>query len=165
MNSKHWKQCLLTPLVISFTLQAQAPADGSKASGQVTVAQLTPRQVREGSAKPIGAYDPAQKLRISFGLRPPHMDEEKQFLEDLHTKGSPDFMKFLTQQQWIARFAPSAEDEQAVVDWAQSQGLSVTHRFPNRLLVDVEAPVANIQKALGVSISRYQISGGDVFLE
>jgi hypothetical protein len=35
-----------------------------------------------------------------------------------------------------------------VVDWAKSQGLSITYRFPNRLLVDAESTAATIEKAL-----------------
>ena len=45
------------------------------------------------------------------------------------------------------RFSPSAADEQAVLDWAKSQGLTVTQRFPNRMLVNLEAPVARLEKA------------------
>jgi hypothetical protein len=87
------------------------------------------------------------------------MAEEEQFLEALHTKGSPEFMHFLTADEWNARFSPSPQDEQAVVDWAQAQGLTVTQRFANRLLVDVEAPVSAIEAALGVKINSYAIGG------
>ncbi len=117
----------------------------------------TPRAVEDGSAKIIGHYNPDQKLRLVFGLQPPHPEEEEQFLQELQTKGSPNFQKFLKPEEWIARFSPSKQDEQAVVDWAESQGLTVTHRYPNRLLVDVEATVATIEKALDVTINRYQL--------
>jgi len=83
--------------------------------------------------------------------------EEEELLRELQDKNSPQFHKFLSQEEWNARFAPSREDEQAVVDWAKSQGLTVTQRYPNRLLVDVEAPVASIEKALNVSINHYQL--------
>jgi hypothetical protein len=102
-------------------------------------------------------------LRLVFGLQPPHMDEEKQFLQELQTKGSPNFQHFLTPKEWNARFAPSKQDEQAVVDWAKNQGLTVTHRYPNRLLVDVEAPVATIEKALNIKINSYQSDSRVVF--
>jgi hypothetical protein len=85
------------------------------------------------------------------------MAEEEQFIKELETRGSPNFHQFLTAEEWNARFAPSAEDEQKIVDWAQSQGLTVTNRFANRLLVDVEAPVGVIEKAFGVTINNYQV--------
>jgi predicted secreted protein len=102
-------------------------------------------------------------LRLTFALIPPHMDQEKQLIEELHDRKSPLFHKFLTQQQWNDRFAPSADDEQAVVDWAQSQGLTITKRFPDRLLVDVEAPVGVIEKALNIKINSYTMGSQTYF--
>ena len=124
---------------------------------QRTSIEQTPRAVREGSAQLIGHYDSNQMLRLVFALKPPHLEEEEQFLNQLQDKDSPLFHKYLSEKEWNERFAPSAQDEQAVVAWAQSQGLTITQRFPNRLLVDVEAPVAIIEKALDVAINRYQL--------
>ena len=111
----------------------------------------------DGSAVLVSHYNSEQKLRLVLAVQPPRMAEEEQFLKELQTKGSPNFHKFLTADEWNARFAPSAADEQAVVDWARSQGLSVTNRFANRLLVDVEAPAGVIEKAFGVTINNYRL--------
>ena len=117
----------------------------------------TPPAVVDGSAKLVQHYNSSQMLRLTLGLQPPHMAEEKQFLQDLQTKGSPDFHHFLSPEEWTKRFDPSEQDEQAVVDWAKAQRLNVTHRFPNRLLVDVEGPVSAIEKAFNVTINLYQL--------
>ena len=50
-----------------------------------------------------------------------------------------------------------------MVDWAQAQGMTVTNRFANRLLVDVEAPVSTIEAALGVKINSYVIGGASYY--
>jgi hypothetical protein len=113
--------------------------------------------VREGRATLVSHYNPNQKLRLVLNIRPPHLADEDAFIKDLTTKGSPGFHKFLSQDEWNARFAPSAEDEQSVVDWAQSANLTVTKRFPNRLLVDVEATAGTIEHAFGVTINNYQV--------
>jgi hypothetical protein len=118
---------------------------------------FTPQAVREGRAVAVSHYNPEQKLRLALNLQPPHLAEEDAFIEQLVTKGSPGFHKFLSQDEWNARFAPSAADEQAVVDWAQSAGLTVTQRYPNRLLVDVEGTAGTIEKAFGVTINNYQV--------
>jgi Bacterial Ig-like domain (group 3)/Pro-kumamolisin, activation domain len=117
----------------------------------------TPAKVLNGEAAYVKHYDPAKMLRLAIALKPPHMAEERQFLEDVQNKNSPLFHQFLSDADWIARFAPAAADEQAVVDWAQSQGLTLTQRFPNRLVVDVEAPAGTIEKALGVVINNYEV--------
>ncbi|MGA2170762.1 MAG: protease pro-enzyme activation domain-containing protein, partial [Terracidiphilus sp.] len=122
-----------------------------------TLANHMPAKVLDGTAIRVSHYNPDQKLRLVLTVQPPHMAEEEQFIKELVTKGSPNFHKFLTQDQWNERFGPSVEDEQAVVDWAQSVGLTVTHRYPNRLLVDVEGTAGTIEKAFGVTINNYQV--------
>jgi hypothetical protein len=137
-----------------------ASAAGQAQTGAATeLPGLVPPAVVNGAAVAAGSFRSAQMLRLVFGLQHPHITEEEQFLEALHTKGSPEFMHFLTADEWNARFSPSPRDEQAVVDWVQAQGLTVTHRFANRLLVDVEAPVSAIEAALAVKINSYAIGG------
>jgi|HubBroStandDraft_6_1064221.scaffolds.fasta_scaffold00195_25 hypothetical protein len=144
-------------MFLALCVFASWPALGQESEGLVALANHTPSQVLDGTATVIGAYDPQQTLRLVLAVQPPHMAEEEQFIEELETKGSPNFHQFLTPEEWNARFAPSAEDEQKVVDWATSQGLTVTNRFANRLLVDVEAPASVIERAFGVSINNYQV--------
>lgn len=122
-----------------------------------------PVQLRNGRARLVAHFDPQQMLRLTFGLQPPRLAEEEQFLQELMTPGSPNFHKFLTPDQWVARFSPSVADEQAVVDWARAQGLTITRRFPNRLIVDVEAPVATVERALQVRINSYLLDGYSYF--
>src|SRR5208283_250352 len=61
------------------------------------------------------------------------------------------------------RFAPSPENERAVIDWARSQGMTITHRYPNRTLVDAEATVATLQRAFGVNIDLYKLKDQSFF--
>ncbi|MGA3080976.1 MAG: protease pro-enzyme activation domain-containing protein [Terracidiphilus sp.] len=141
--------------------QASTTSQGNPAStplvSSVRLAGHTAHQVLDGTAIRVSHYDPALKLRLVLAVQPPNMAAEEQFLQQLQTKGSPNFHKFLTAGEWNARFAPSVEDEQKVVDWAKSQGLTVTNRFANRLLVDVEAPVGVIEQVFGVTINNYQV--------
>lgn len=117
-------------------------------------------QVLNGTAILQGHYNPEQKLRLAVVLALPHPAEEKQFLEDLQDKKSPLFHQFLTPQEWSARFGPTEQSEQSVLDWAQSQGLTVTHRYNSRLVVDLEAPAGTIEKALNLVMNSYQLPPG-----
>ncbi|MGB6830046.1 MAG: protease pro-enzyme activation domain-containing protein, partial [Terracidiphilus sp.] len=140
-----------TPIAMEAN-QAPAMLDPS-----VPLAKFTPQKVLDGTAVRVSHYNPDQKLRLVLTIKPPHMAEEEQFIKELTTKGSPNFHKFLTLDQWNARYAPSVEDEQAVVDWAQSVGLTVTKRYSDRLIVNVEGTADTIEKAFGVTINNYQV--------
>ena len=141
----------------SQTAKAPSLQNAAEPQAAVRLSNHTARQVLDGTAMRLSHYDPARKLRLVLAIRRPHPAEEEQFLKQITTIGSPNFRQFLTAEEWNARFAPSAEDEQKIVSWAQSQGLTVTNRFANRLLVDVEAPAGAIEKALSVTIDNYQV--------
>ena len=150
-------------LLLASVLWSSVAAKAQQDQGITSPKGITPAEVIAGSAKLVSPLDANQKLRLVIALRPPKLAEERKFIEDLQTKGSPSFGKFLTPEQWNQRFAPSVADEQAVVDWAKSQGFTVTDRFPNRLLVDVEAPAAVIEKAFNLKLNKYMVAGSERF--
>ena len=146
-----WRHLAILGLLSTSFMAWSQQAQVSGLRGNPTFTN-TPHQVREGSAPFVEAYNPDSKLRLAISIKPPKMAEEEAFLQQLKDKSSPNFHKYLSPEQWNARFAPSVKDEQAVVDWAESQGLTVTARYPNRLMVNVEGTVGAIQKALGVAL-------------
>ena len=148
--------CLTTIINICVLLVVFAGVSPLSAQQKVTIAG-TPNALQDGSAQLVGHYNPQQMLRLVLALQPPHMADEEEFLRQLRDPNSPQFHKFLSENEWDARFAPAEQDEQAVVSWAQNQGLTITARYPNRLLVDLEAPVATIEKAFNVAINEYQV--------
>src|SRR5580698_1587081 len=151
------------PLYLFFLLGFVIVGRGPLVSQESITLSQVPLAVQNGSAQNTGPYNPQQMLRLVFSLKPPHMQEEEEFLRQLQDPTSPQYHQYLTEQQWNQRFAPKTQDEQAVVAWAQSQGLSITARFNNRLLVDVEGPISVIQKALNVTINAYQLDGKNYF--
>jgi hypothetical protein len=137
---------LMMPATAAVAAQDSVPA----------VAQ-TPVPVRNGSAQKLGPVSPAQTIRLAIGLSPQHTAAEQQFLREIQTKSSPLFHHFLTAAEWTARFGPSPAAQQAVVSWARGANLTVTHLYPNRLVVDLSGRVGAIEKALGVRINTYRL--------
>jgi len=128
-----------------------------QSGGMMILANHTPKKVLDGTALRLDHYNPEQKLRLAIFVTPRDLAGQEKLLGELQDKKSPLFHKWLTADEWNARFGPLAENEQAVVDWAKSQGLTVTNRFANRMLVDVEAPSGVIEQALSVTINHYQV--------
>jgi Pro-kumamolisin, activation domain/Bacterial Ig-like domain (group 3) len=135
-------------------LLAAAP----KSAAAATVPRVpTPAAVTQGAARLVSHYTPTEKLRFTIALKPPNVAAEEEFIDELSTKDSPNFHKFLTAGEWNARFAPSAADEQAVVDWAAANGLTVTGRYPHRLSISLEGTTDRIESAFGVRMNNYQL--------
>jgi hypothetical protein len=143
------------PIFAQPSNAGQAASVSGGNSGLQWLSGQTQPVVLNGTARLVSHYEPSQKLRLAFALNLPHEEEENQFLEDLQDKTSPLFHQFLSAEEWDARFGPTPEAEQAIVDWAESQGLTITNRYADRLIVDVEAPAGVIEKALQVTINNY----------
>ena len=54
--------------------------------------------------------------------------------------------QFLTPEQFNNEFAPTAQQEQAVVTALQNAGFTITQRFPNRTIVDASAPSSTVER-------------------
>jgi len=154
-------------MIVAAALLASPGISGRAANAQtgqttaiepfVTLNDLTPGVVLDGRAILLSHYNPSSKLRLAILLKPAHPEEARQYLEDLQDKNSPNFHQFLEPEEWADRFGPTREAEQAVVDWAQSNGFAVTYRYSHRMTVDVEAPAGTIEKALHITINSYRI--------
>jgi hypothetical protein len=89
-------------------------------------------------------------------LRLCNQQELQVLLHELYDPASPDYRHFLTAQQFTDRFGPTIDDYEEVVGFAQSYSLTVTHRAPNRLVLDVSGTVADIERAFQVRLQVYQ---------
>jgi len=112
--------------------------------------------VRTGQAPFVGPVPGSQVMRLVFVLPLRHQPELKNFLQELYDAFNPAYRQFLTVEDFTARFGPSQEDYDAVIQFAKANGLAVVSTSRNRINIDVIAPVANIEKALHITMSVYQ---------
>ena len=115
-----------------------------------------PRVVRSNQAVPIGTLDPGQRLHLAIGLPLRNQEVLTNLLKDLYDPSSPRFHQFLSPHQFSEAFGPSIADYQTVIDFAQSNGFAVTGLPGNRVLLDVDAGVGDIERALHVKMRLYQ---------
>jgi len=128
--------------------------------GQVQAQSFMTRHVREvtlsGQAASLGRLPAAQLLRLVVTLPLRHQPELESFLEELYDPSSPSYRHFLTVEEFSARFGPGQEDYDAVIHFAEANGLTVVGTSRNRLNVDLMGSVANIEKAFHVTLGLYQ---------
>ncbi len=79
-----------------------------------------------------------------------------ELLQRIYNPASPDYRHYLTPEQFAKMFGPTEQDYQAVVTFAKTHGLTVTGTHPNRMLLDVDGSVADIEKAFNVTMRVYQ---------
>ena len=140
---------------LAVTLLGAFSSAASLASAQGVMAQHVPSIVMNGQAQAMAPLEASQHLRLTISL--PLRDEAAldSLLADIYNPASPNFHHYLTPDEFDAQFAPTAADYGKLVSWAQSEGFSVLTTTANRRLIDVDAPVAVINRALHVSLKTF----------
>ncbi len=93
----------------------------------------------------IGRRDPKASVNVSLTLRYNHQDELDRLVASENAPQSGK-RQFLTAQQFNDYYAPTREQEEAVVRSLQKAGFQITQRFSNRTIVDAKAPSATVER-------------------
>jgi hypothetical protein len=131
-------------------------------SAGLTLAQAPQRTLLPGlmpavvpTLKPLGRLDASARLRLSIHLPLHNREALTNLLEELYDPANPLYHHYLSPEEFDARFGPTGDEYEAVTAWATRSGFSITARHPNRMLLEVSAPVADIEQALGVTMRTY----------
>ena len=126
-------------------------------------ARAADRQVLDGHVPqavarltPVDRLPPLKRLNLALGLPLRNRDALTTLLQQLYDPASPGYRKWLTPAEFAEKFGPTEQDYQAVVDFAEANGLRVAVKHPNRVVLDVEGAVADIEKALHLTLRVYQ---------
>jgi len=112
--------------------------------------------VRSGQAKAVGRLPQTQTLQLDLVLQLRDEAGLKSFLRDLYNPASPSYRKYLTPQEFTARFGPTQADYDAVVHYAQTHGLQVVGGTRDGMEVQAKGPVSAIESAFHVTLRTYQ---------
>jgi subtilase family serine protease len=131
-------------------------AAGAYAAPRLTLTAHVPVAVSNGQAPRVGALAPAQHLSLAISLPLRNESALDGLLQNLYNPLSAGYRHYLSVDQFAQEFAPTIDDHEAVVRFAATHGLTVTGSRPNRLVIDVDGPVASIEEALHVVMGVYQ---------
>jgi subtilase family serine protease len=131
---------------IVVTAQAQRP----------TLTNHVPEAVLTGAAPMVGHLPAAQRLQLAISLPLRNEDALNQLLSQIYDPANANYRHYLGVEEFASRFGPSASDYAAVLNFARANGLRVVDTAANRLVVDVEGRVSNIENAFHISIDTYQ---------
>lgn len=105
---------------------------------------------------PLGQANASEHLKLAIGLPLRNQDELSTLLQQLYDPASTNYHHYLTPAEFTARFGPTEEDYQAVIRYAKRNGFTVTGTHPNRVVLDVDASVQQIEKSFHVTMLKYQ---------
>jgi Pro-kumamolisin, activation domain len=95
-----------------------------------------------------------QPVSITLTLRYNHQAELDEFVMGMG--GSHGSHRVLTPQEFNSKFAPTPQQEAAVIASLKSAGFTITQRFSNRTIVDAKAPSSVVEHYFSTEIHTVQ---------
>jgi hypothetical protein len=112
--------------------------------------------VSNGAAQPVGRLPATQVLQLDVVLALRDPQGLGAFLKTLYDPGNPGYRHFLTVSQFTARFGPTQQDYNSVVDYAKAHGLAVVGGTRDGMDVQMRGSVAAIESAFHVTLGTYR---------
>jgi hypothetical protein len=141
------------PLILVLMVAGLLATSSRAADERQTLGGHVPEAV--AGLQPVGRLDGSQRLKLAIGLGSRDKPGLDRFIQDLYDPASPNYRHYLTPGQFTKRFGPTQKDYQAVMDYAKSSHLNVTRQYSNRVVLDVEGAVTDIEKALHLTLRTY----------
>jgi hypothetical protein len=131
----------------------------------VTNARAAERQIVRGhvlkavadlNLQPLGRLPSSMNLDLAISLPLRNKEALANLLQQQYSPSSAQYHHWLRPEEFADRFGPSEQDYQAVIEFAKSNGFTVTGTHSNRTLLDVRGSVGNIERTFRVTLLTYQ---------
>ena len=142
---------ILFALMVSLLLHSV----NTQAQSSAVITRHVREATQSGEARLLGHLPASQSMRIVLVLPLRNQTELETLLHDLYDPSSASYHKFLTVEEFTSRFGPTQEDYESVINFANSNGLTVVAASPNRLNLDVTGTIPAIEKTLNIRMNLY----------
>ncbi|HEY2432841.1 MAG TPA: S53 family peptidase [Vicinamibacterales bacterium] len=121
---------------------------------RLTARSLPDRPVR-AHAQDLGATAASQIMSASLILKVRHPDDLESLVASTQDPLSPRYHRFLTLDEFVARFAPAASDVAAITRYLRGFGIQVDEVYPNRLLLRVTGTADAFDRAFDLDVHDF----------
>ena len=100
---------------------------------------------------------PMERMLLVLKRSPKQESALRKLLDDQQDKNSPSYHKWLTPEQFGAKFGPSDTDMQTITSWLQSHGFQVTPS-KGRSVLEFSGSASQVKEAFHTSIHMYVVN-------
>ena len=166
MEPRRVRVASLSVLLLLFAASAGTQTSSRSRIGIIDSSNVAP--VR-GTAHPVaqsrfdqGRTDARQVLSgvsIAFRLSSSQQTDLDRLLREQQDPSSTNYHKWLTPDEYAARFGMTQADLAKVTSWLKSQGLTIEQISRSRTEISVSGTVAQIEHAFHTELHNYTING------
>ena len=115
--------------------------------------------VAELKLQSVSRLSPTDRLHLAIGLPLRNKEALARLLQQIYDPAGPEYRQYLTPEQFAEMFGPTVDDYRAVISFVTSNGLTVTATHPNRVLLEADGSVADVERMLHMTMRVYQHPG------
>jgi len=102
---------------------------------------------------------PMEHMLLQLKRSPEQEKALQEFVDELHTQGSPNFHHWLTAQEFGERFGLAQPDLDAVTTWLRSHGFRVNVVYPSGMVIDFSGTAGQVRQAFRTEIHQLEVNG------
>ena len=107
-----------------------------------------------------GKMSEEQVLPVTLALKLNNEDELNQRIEDMYAPGSATFHQFITPEEFVNRYAPTAEQISNEKAFLESQGIAVQDVSENHVFIHASGTVSALNNAFKTEVHQFVRSNG-----
>jgi len=150
------KRTWLAPAMLLSGFGLLSACSTSAPTGSVAQASNGNRPAWAVPANLVGRVSADEHITVQVQLALHNQAQAEAELADISNPDSPNYGKFLTDDEYNAKYAPTAEDIAAVRSHLEAAGLSVKFVPTNRAFVSAEGTAVQVEKAFSTQLGLYQ---------
>ena len=162
-SARSWAALASVGLAVSAaTVATGTPASASHISGRSALAgSLTSGAER---ARPEGGVAAGTTVAFDLNLSLRNAAAAQALVKAISTPGSAQYRHYLTQAQWVGRFAPTQAAVASAETWLRQQGLTIGAVPADRLFIPASGSAAQVDRAFNTTLGTYKVNGKDLRL-
>jgi len=159
---RSWAALASVGLAVSAATVATGAPAAASTSGRLTLSgSLTPSVER---SKPQGHVAAGSQVSFQLVLNLRDAAGAQALVKAVSSPGSAQYRHYLTDAQWVARFAPTSASIASAETWLRSQGFKVGTVPSDRLFIPATGNALQVESAFGTSLSFYNVKGHNLRL-
>ncbi len=159
---RSWAALASVGLAVSAATVASGVPAAASTSGRMAVAgSLTPSVER---SKPLGHVASGSQVKFDLVLNLRDAAGARAIVNAVSNPGSAQYRHYLTDAQWIARYAPTQASVASAETWLREQGFKVGSVPADRLFISAQGSAAQVESAFGTTLGNFKVNGHTVRL-
>lgn len=92
--------------------------------------------------------------------RPPAQERAlEHFIDELHTKESPNFHHWINARKFGERFGLPTHELDVITRWLESHGFQVNEVYPSRMVIDFSGTAGQVRRTFATEIHHLEVNG------